>query len=141
MGLPSAAELTEWIADLHVAVADIIRAPSQEWGVEQFTGRDPAGKAIELSVYGQDASHARCWPNCGVLPSTGIRDPLSSWPACIRSMHEAYLTLMAERAGILAPDVLAAGRFGPSNDAALVTRCPLALPWHKPTPPTSPTAR
>jgi hypothetical protein len=59
LGLPSAAEVTEWIADLHVAVADIIRAPSQEWGVEQFTGRDPAGKAIELSVYGRDASDAR----------------------------------------------------------------------------------
>ena len=59
LGLPSAAEVTEWIADLNVAVADIIRAPSQEWGVEQFTGRDPAGKAIELSVYGRDASDAR----------------------------------------------------------------------------------
>ena len=59
LGLPSAAEVTEWIADLHVAVADIIRAPSQEWGVEQFTGRDPTGKAIELSVYGRDASDAR----------------------------------------------------------------------------------
>ena len=31
---------------------------------------------------------------------------------------------MAERAGVLVPDVLAAGRFGPSNDAALVTRVP-----------------
>ena len=63
LGLPSAAEVTEWIADLRVAVADIIRAPSQEWGVEQFTGRDPAGKAIELSVYGRDASDA--WPAGG----------------------------------------------------------------------------
>src|SRR6185312_10180279 len=38
--------------------------------------------------------------------------------------HEAYLTLMAGRAGVLVPDVLAAGRFGPSRDAALVTRLP-----------------
>ena len=36
--------------------------------------------------------------------------------------HEAYLTLMAGRAGVLVPDVLAAGRFGPGTDAALVTR-------------------
>jgi undecaprenyl-diphosphatase len=38
--------------------------------------------------------------------------------------HEAYLTLMAGRAGVLVPEVLAGGRFGPSNDAALVTRLP-----------------
>jgi uncharacterized protein (TIRG00374 family) len=38
--------------------------------------------------------------------------------------HEAYLTLMAQRAGVGVPDVLAAGRFGPSSDAALVTRVP-----------------
>ena len=39
---------------------------------------------------------------------------------CLQQVeHEAYLTLMAERAGILVPDVLAAGRFGPSSDAAL----------------------
>jgi hypothetical protein len=59
LGLPSAAEVTEWIADLRVSVADIARAPRQIWGVEQFTGHDPAGTAIELSVYGRDASDAR----------------------------------------------------------------------------------
>ena len=58
LGLPSAAEVTEWIADLHVQVADITRAPRQVWGVEQFTGRDPAGRPVELSVYGRDASDA-----------------------------------------------------------------------------------
>ena len=41
--------------------------------------------------------------------------------------HEAYLTLMAGRAGVLVPDVLTAGRFGPSRDAALVTRVPNGL--------------
>ncbi len=38
--------------------------------------------------------------------------------------HEAFLTLMAGRAGVLVPEVLAVGRFGPSRDAALVTRLP-----------------
>jgi hypothetical protein len=32
LGLPSAAEVTAWIADLHVEVADITRAPRQVWG-------------------------------------------------------------------------------------------------------------
>jgi glycosyltransferase 2 family protein len=124
LGLPSAAEVTEWIADLHVSVRDIARAPHQIWGVEQFTGRDPAGQAIELSVYGRDASDARVlaklWRFCVYRDSgpTLIMDRLQ------QVEHEAYLTLMAGRAGVLVPGVLAAGRFGPSRDAALVTRMP-----------------
>jgi len=124
LGLPSAAEIGEWITDLNVAVRDITRAPRQVWGVEQFTGRDTADRAIELSVYGRDASDARMlaklWRFCLYRDSgpTLILDRLQ------QVEHEAYLTLMAGRAGVLVPDVLAAGRFGPSRDAALVTRVP-----------------
>jgi uncharacterized protein (TIRG00374 family) len=124
LGLPSAAEITEWITDLNVAVRDLTRSPRQVWGVEQFTGRDPAGNAIELSVYGRDASDARMlaklWRFCLYRDSgpTLILDRLQ------QVEHEAYLTLMAGRAGVLVPDVLAAGRFGPSRDAALVTQVP-----------------
>ena len=124
LGLPSAAEITEWITDLRMTVRDITRAPRQVWGVEQFTGRDGAGRAIELSVYGRDASDARMlaklWRFCLYRDSgpTLILDRLQ------QVEHEAYLTLMAGRAGVPVPDVLAAGRFGPSRDAALVTRLP-----------------
>ena len=124
LGLPSAAEITEWITDLRMTVRDITRAPRQVWGVEQFTGRDEAGKTIELSVYGRDASDARMlaklWRFCLYRDSgpTLILDRLQ------QVEHEAYLTLMAGRAGVPVPDVLAAGRFGPSRDAALVTRLP-----------------
>jgi hypothetical protein len=85
LGLPSAAEVTEWIADLHVAVADIIRAPSQEWGVESsLAGTQQARRSSCPSTAGTPPTPG-CWPNCGGLPSTGIRDPLSSWTACSRS--------------------------------------------------------
>ena len=124
LGLPSAAEVTEWIADLHVAVAEIIRAPSQEWGVEQFIGRDPAGKAIELSVYGRDAADARVLAKLWRFAIYRDSGPTLIMDRLQQVEHEAYLTLMAERAGILVPDVLAGGQFGPSNDAALVTRVP-----------------
>ena len=47
-------------------------------GVEQFTGRDPAGRAIDLSVDGRDASDARLLAKLWRLPSTGIReDPVA----------------------------------------------------------------
>ena len=124
LGLPSAAEISEWITDLNVAVRDLTRASRQVWGVEQFTGRSPAGQGIELSVYGRDASDARVLAK---LWRFGLyRD---SGPALILDRlqqveHEAYLTFTAARAGVLVPDVLAAGRFGPSRDAALVTTVP-----------------
>jgi len=124
LGLPSAAEISEWVTDLNVAVRDVTRAPRQAWGVEQFTGRDASGGTIELSVYGRDASDARVlaklWRFCLYRDSgpTLILDRLQ------QVEHEAYLTLIAGRAGVLVPDVLAAGRFGPSRDAALVTGLP-----------------
>jgi glycosyltransferase 2 family protein len=124
LGLPSAEEITEWITDLHVAVAGVTRAPRQIWGVEKFAGHDAEGRAIELSVYGRDASDARVlaklWRFCFYRDSgpTLILDRLQ------QVEHEAFLTLVAGRAGVPVPEVLAVGRFGPSRDAALVTRLP-----------------
>jgi len=124
LGLPSAGEITKWITDLGVSVEGITRAPNQTWGVERLTGHDGAGRTIELSVYGRDASDARVlaklWRFCFYRDSgpTLILDRLQ------QVEHEAYLTLMAERADVLVPEVLAVGRFGPSRDAALVTRLP-----------------
>src|SRR5580692_2782399 len=124
LGLPSAAEVTEWIADLGVTVADITRASGQVWGVEQFTGRGPAGEAIELSVYGRDASDARVLAKLWRFALYRDSGPTLILDRLQQVEHEAYLTLMAGRAGVLVPAVLAAGRFGPSRDAALVTRMP-----------------
>jgi glycosyltransferase 2 family protein len=124
LGLPSAAEVSGWVSELNVAVEGVARAPRQIWGVEKLTGRDDQGRTIELTVYGRDASDARAlaklWRFCFYRDSgpTLILDRLQ------QVEHEAYLTLMAGRAGALVPEVLAAGRFGPRRDAALVTRVP-----------------
>ena len=132
LGLPLTAEVTEWVADLNLTVKDITRSPRQVWGVEQLTGQDQAGGTIELAVYGRDASDARMlaklWRFCLYRDSgpTLILDRMQ------QVEHEAYLTLMAGRAGVLVPEVLAAGRFGPSNDAALVTRLPDGPPLSPP---------
>jgi uncharacterized protein (TIRG00374 family) len=125
LGLPSAAEVSDWIADLHVAAADITTAPRQVWGVEQFTGLDPAGQAIELSVYGRDASDARVLAKLWRFAIYRDSGPTLILNRLQQVEHEAYLTLTAGRAGVLVPEVLAAGQFGPSKDAALVTKVPI----------------
>src|SRR5215472_2400905 len=124
VGLLSPAEVTEWIADLHVAVADVTRASRQVWGVERFTGRDPAGGAVELSVYGRDASDARVLAKVWRFFIYRDSGPTLILDRLQQVEHEAYLTLMTARAGVLVPGVVAAGRFGPSGDAALVTSTP-----------------
>jgi len=124
LGLPSAEEVSAGIADLNVPVGDIVRAPHQVWGVERFSGRDPDGHAVELSVYGRDAADARVlaklWRFCFYRDSgpTLILDRIQ------QVEHEAYVTFMAARAGALVPEVLAVGRFGPSRDAVIITRLP-----------------
>jgi uncharacterized protein (TIRG00374 family) len=124
LGLPSAQEVSTGLAELNVAVEDVARAPHQAWGVEKLTGRDPGGNRIELSVYGRDAGDARVlaklWRFCFYRDSgpTLILDRVQ------QVEHEAYLTFMAARAGVLVPEVLAVGRFGPSRDAVIVSRLP-----------------
>ncbi|MGH3397763.1 MAG: hypothetical protein ACRDPO_24030 [Streptosporangiaceae bacterium] len=127
LGLPSAAEVTEWIADLNVAVGAITRAPRQVWGVEQFTGRGLAGEPAELAVYGRDASDARVLAKLWRFAIYRDSGPTLILDRLQQVEHEAYFTLLAGRAGVLVPEVLAAGRFGPSRDAALVTRVPDGL--------------
>jgi len=124
LGLPTAAEVAEWISDLNVAVADVTRAPRQVWGVEQFTGRGTAGEKIELSVYGRDASDARVLAKLWRFSVYRDSGPTLILDRLQQVEHEAYLTFMAGRARVMVPEVLAAGRFGPSKDAALVTGVP-----------------
>src|SRR5437763_355231 len=108
LGLPSAAEITEWITDLNVAVRDLTRSARQVWGVEQFTGRDQAGNAIELAVYGRDASDARILAKLRRLCLYRDSGPTLVLDRLQQAEPEAYLTLMAGRAGALVPDVLPA---------------------------------
>jgi uncharacterized protein (TIRG00374 family) len=124
LGLPSATEVTSSIAGLQLGVTDISRAPRQVWGVEKLVGTDGAGRTVELSVYGRDASDARwlakLWRFCLYRDSgpTLILDRLQ------QVEHEAYLTMLAERASVLVPEVAFAGRFGLSKDAVLITKLP-----------------
>src|SRR4029077_2760185 len=79
---------------------------------------------VELSVYGRDATDARVlaqlWRFCFYRDS----GPTLILDRDLLVAQEAYLTLTAGRAGVLVPEVLAVGRFGPSGDTAIVTRLP-----------------
>ncbi len=121
-GMPSADEVTAAVHDLHVEVRDLVPATRQEWGVAAFAGSDDAGRPVELAVYGRDAADAqwlrKLWRFC-IYRDSG---PTLLFNRLQQVEHEAYLTLLAGHAGVPVPEVVAAGRCGPSHDAALVTR-------------------
>jgi uncharacterized membrane protein YbhN (UPF0104 family) len=123
-GLPSAAEVADAVRDLRVDVRDLTAAERQEWGVQEFAGRDPQGRRLELAVYGRDAADAqwlrKVW-RFSVFRDSG---PTLTLNRQQQVEHEAYLTFLAAHAGVLVPEVVAAGQCGPSHDAALVTRLP-----------------
>ncbi len=123
-GLPSAAEVTDAVRDLGVDVRHLASTPRQEWGVAAFAGRDPEGSPLELAVYGRDAADAqwlsKIWRFC-IYRDSG---PTLVINRLQQVEHEAYLTFLAGHAGVRVPEVVAAGRCGPSRDAALVTRLP-----------------
>jgi glycosyltransferase 2 family protein len=123
-GLLSAAEVTDAVRDLRIDVRDLEAAEGQEWGVQEFAGRDARGRHLELAVYGRDAADAqwlrKVWRFCAYRDS----GPTLMLNRQQQVEHEAYLTFLAGNAGAVVPDVVAAGRCGPSHDAALITRLP-----------------
>jgi uncharacterized protein (TIRG00374 family) len=123
-GLPSATEVTDAVRDLQVEVHGLSSMARQEWGVASFAGTDPAGRPIELAVYGRDAADAqwlrKVWRFC-IYRDSG---PTLVLNRLQQVEHEAYLTFLAGHAGTRVPEIVAAGRCGPSHDAALVTRLP-----------------
>jgi uncharacterized protein (TIRG00374 family) len=123
-GLPSADEVTVAVRDLGVDVRALAAVERQEWGVEAFAGVDEDGRLLELAVYGRDAADAqwitKLWRFC-VFRDSG---PTLMFNRLQQVEHEAYLTFVAHHAGVGVPEVVAAGRCGPSHDAALVTRLP-----------------
>lgn len=123
-GLPSPEEVAAAVRDLHVEVKGLEAAARQEWGVAAFAGTDTLGRPVELAVYGRDAADAqwlrKLWRFC-VYRDSG---PTLMFNRLQQVEHEAYLTLLAGHAGVHVPEVVAAGRCGPSHDATLVTRLP-----------------
>ena len=114
-GLPSAAEVTDAVRDLRVDVHALAPMADQPWGVEAFAGQDEQGRPLELAVYGRDASDAqwlnKVWRFC-VYRDSG---PTLMIHRLQQVEHEAYLTLLAAKAGVLVPEVVAAWRVRPAR--------------------------
>ena len=124
LGLPSGEELAVVLGDLGVAVSELSPAEHQVWGVARYTGTDLNGGSVAVSLYGRDAADAQLLSKTGRFLFYRDSGPALSFSRIQQVEHEAYMTLLAERAGVTTSHVLVAGIGGPSRDAALVVRPP-----------------
>ncbi len=123
LGLPSTDEVRVLLGDLGIAAEAVVPDADQEWGVGRFTALVD-GNEVDVSVYGRDASDAQLLAKTTRFLFYRDSGPTLALTRRQQVEHEAYLTLMAARAGARVPAVLVAGPAGPAHDALLVTRPP-----------------
>ncbi len=119
-GYPDAEAVKEAIAGIGIDVPDLRIAHDQSWGVRRLVGTTTDGVPVEVKAYGRDATDsqlmAKLWRTAMYR---GSSERLTA--SRIQSVeHEAVVTMMAEKAGVAVPSVLAAAS---ANDevAVLVT--------------------
>ena len=123
LGLASASEVRVLLADLGIVVDDVVPSPKQSWGLGRFLA-EVDGRTLDVSIYGRDASDAQLLSKTTRFLLYRDSGPTLTYTRRQQVEHEAYLTLMAARAGARVATVLAAGPAGPAKDALLVTRPP-----------------
>ena len=113
-------QVADALAELGVDVAGLRQAPLEPRGVAIATAEAPDGRSLVVKIYGRDAWDgqllASAWSSLwyrGDTPQValGRREQVE---------HEAFVTLLAERAGVSVLPVVAAG-MASERDALLVT--------------------
>ena len=108
------------LSDLGVEAIDLRHAPLEPTGVALVEAVAPDGKQLLVKVYGRDAWDgqflASLW---GSLWNRGER-PSLGFSRLRQVEHEAFVTLLAERAGVSVLPIVAAG-MATQRDALLVT--------------------
>ena len=94
--------------DLGFTLTDLKIDPDQSWGVRRMVGTSSDGEPVEIKAFGRDAADsqfaARAWR---MLVYRGEASSLT-FSRLQAAEHEALVTLLAQRAGVSVPDVLAA---------------------------------
>lgn len=112
-------KVTAALADLHVHATGLRHADLGARGVALVTGRTPDGRPLLVKVYGRDAWDGQLISSLWL--SLWYRDttPSTRLNRLQQVEHEAFATLLAERAGVPVLPVVAAG-LASGRDALLV---------------------
>ena len=127
-GTPSLSDVTESLRLLGAEVHDLELDVSQDWGEVRYVATDPDGRPLRISVIGRDATDARLLAKVWRVVWYRDSGPPLTLTRAQQVEHRAFLMLLADRAGVDSPDVVAMGVAGESGSALLVTRAPVGAP-------------
>jgi uncharacterized membrane protein YbhN (UPF0104 family) len=119
-GRPTLDQVADALAELGVEAGRLRHAPLEPRGVAIVTAEAPGGRRLLAKIYGRDALEgqllASAWSSLWYRGDT----PHLALGRRQQVEHEAFVTLLAERAGVAVLPVVAAG-MASEHDALLVT--------------------
>ena len=121
-GQPSLGEVADALGELGVETGELSEAHRQTAGVFLVDTTDADGQPLLVKVYGRDAWDsqllAKAWRALWYRDTDAL-----TLTRLQQAEHEAFVTLLAERAGVPVDHVVQAGRSA-SNDALIVLQDP-----------------
>jgi len=120
--VPAAAEVNNLLQDLRITAGSARAVPYQQWGLTRFTAIDESGRTLRIALYSRDARQSQL--SAKVYRSLIYRRDAAPFALTRQQQieHEAYITLLAQRAApghtaeLVVTDIL-----GASDDAVVVT--------------------
>jgi len=125
LGVPSADDVVAALDDLDIDPTDVSPVPHQQWGLTRFTAQDAAHGPIRISLYSRDARQSQLALKLYRTIAYRRDSAPFSWTRVQQIEHEAYMTLMVERAAPhLTSRLVTTEVVGPSHEAVVVTASP-----------------
>ena len=129
LGLPSAGDVRLLLEELGIGASEVRPLSRQVWGVAKYQATETGpggspGQRLGIDVYGRDAADAKLLTKAGRFLLYRDSGPTFTITRLQQVEREAYLTLLADRAGAAVPELVEAGTAGPAKDALLVCRLP-----------------
>ena len=128
LGLPSAEDVRLLLEEFGICSADVHPVIRQVWGVAKFEATEirqtDAPGRLGIAVYGRDAADARLLTKAGRFLLYRDSGPSLTISRLQQVEHEAYVTMRAGLADVAVPEIVEAGKAGPSKDALLIFRMP-----------------
>ncbi|MFN8125456.1 MAG: flippase-like domain-containing protein [Candidatus Nanopelagicales bacterium] len=126
-GYPDVPGVADALARIGVDIPDLHIAHDQSWGVRRLVGHATDGTEVEVKAYGRDAMDsqlaAKAWH--ALMYRGGGRQMTFSRIQSVE--HEALTTMLAGRAGVSVPQVVAAAAATDEVAALVTTRSGVAL--------------
>ncbi|MGH3208920.1 MAG: lysylphosphatidylglycerol synthase transmembrane domain-containing protein [Trebonia sp.] len=129
LGLPSADDVRLLLEELGIGASGVRPLSRQTWGMAKYQATEAGpggapGRRLGIEVYGRDAADAKLLTKAGRFLLYRDSGPTFAITRLQQVEREAYLTLLADRAGAAVPELVEAGTAGPAKDALLVSRLP-----------------